>query len=229
MFKIERPDGAEPFVFEWNEGNKSFKLNGKLFEEGHLFPHNDIAAGQYMELLREGELAKILAENFREDALRKTEAYKSLNEAQREAMKQHKKEWKALEKQYKEKWNEQQHLLMEKAARELARGENFPPHLTQGFALAPQPHIDGNIWGYFEDGGIVDRTVESALEKALIADGLISNPDNYTLELTGKGMKLNGKKQPDAVWEKYKAVYRKVSGYELKGKSKIVVDKNEAQ
>lgn len=176
LFKIERLEGEEPFVFEWSDGDKSFRLNGELFEEGRLFPSPEIAEGQYLELLKDGELAKIMAEGFK---------YKALEEVHGEALK-------------------------------------------QSFALAP-PHLDGNIWGYFEDGGIVDGTVETAFENALVKDGLIQNTDNYTMELSGKGMKVNGKKQPDAVWEKYKSIYRKVSGYELKGKSQIVIDKDEAQ
>jgi len=220
LFKIERPDGAAPFVFEWNDENNTFKLNGELFEEGHLFPNPKIADGHYLKLLKEKEVAKALEEGFREDALLNAEAHKALSEAQREAMKERKKEWKALEKQHKEKWGEHR-LQLEQAARELAE-------MGQGFAFAP-PHIDGNIWGYFEDGGIVDGTVESAFEKALVKDGLIQNTENYTMELSGKGMKVNGKKQPDEIWEKYKAIYRKVSGFELKGKSKIVVEKDEAQ
>lgn len=220
LFKIERPDGAAPFVFEWNDENKTFKLNGEVFEESHLFPNPGFEEGHYLNLLKEKELAKALAEGFREDALFKAEEYKALNDAQREALKEHKKEWKALEKQQKEKWGEHREQL-DQATRELAEQ-------ARGFAFAP-PHIDGNIWGYFEDGGRVDRTVESALEKALVKDGLIQNTENYTLELTGKGMKVNGKKQSDEVWERYKAIYRKVSGFELNGKSKIVVDKDEAQ
>lgn len=220
LFKIERPDGAAPFVFEWNDENKTFKLNGELFEEGHLFPNPVMPEGHYLNLLKEKELAKALAEGFREDALLKAEEYKALNEAQREALKEHRKEWKALEKQHKEKWGEHRKQL-DQATRELVEQ-------AQGFAYAP-PHIDGNIWGYFEDGGRVDRTIESAFEKALVKDGLIQNTENYTLELTGKGMKVNGKKQSDEVWERYKAIYRKVSGFELNGKSKIVVDKDDAQ
>jgi len=223
LFKIEGSDSAAPFVFEWNDENKTFKLNGELFEEGHLFPNPRIEEGHYLNLLKEKELAIALAEGFREDALFKAEEHKALNEAQRKALMAHKKEWKALEKQRKEKWGEHRNQ-QDQAARELGRVENFPGRVEN---FLPQP--DGNIWGYFEDGGRVDRTVESALEKALVKDGLIQNTENYTLELTGKGMKVNGKKQPDEVWERYKAIYRKVSGFELNGKSKIVVDKDEAQ
>ena len=66
----------------------------------------------------------------------------------------------------------------------------------------------------------------SALEKQLLADGLIENTANYKFELTGKGLlKVNGKKQPAAAYEKYRKLWEEVSGKKIQEKTNIQINK----
>ncbi len=56
--------------------------------------------------------------------------------------------------------------------------------------------------------GILKAKKELQLTKAMFnemeKDGLISQKDGFTIELKNKSLIVNGKKQPDATFEKYK-------------------------
>jgi beta-lactamase regulating signal transducer with metallopeptidase domain len=67
-------------------------------------------------------------------------------------------------------------------------------------------------------------TLSSAIERELRRDGLIQDAADYKFELSGKGwLKVNGKKQPQAVFEKYKKLYESAAGAELTNKSHILL------
>ncbi len=72
--------------------------------------------------------------------------------------------------------------------------------------------------------------LQKAIERQLLADGLIEDPENYKLELTGRQLKVDGKRQPIATWERYLALYEKTTGKPLGEKGAYVVNKkNRAQ
>ncbi|MBK6933465.1 MAG: hypothetical protein IPH12_22390 [Saprospirales bacterium] len=69
------------------------------------------------------------------------------------------------------------------------------------------------------------ESTSSALKNALLADKLITDPDNYSLELTGKEMRVNGKKQPADTHKRYLEIYRQKTGKDLgSGKVRIEVE-----
>ncbi|MCB0597934.1 MAG: hypothetical protein KDD28_27910, partial [Phaeodactylibacter sp.] len=72
---------------------------------------------------------------------------------------------------------------------------------------------DGNAFLFStEHSGIKGKT-QSALEKQLLADGLIETAAAYRFELSGKGwVKVNGRKQPQATYEKYKKLWEETTG-----------------
>ncbi|MBK9255190.1 MAG: M56 family metallopeptidase [Saprospiraceae bacterium] len=64
-------------------------------------------------------------------------------------------------------------------------------------------------------------TVNEVLGDALNRDGfLIPNKENK-IELTGKYLKINGQKQPENIWHKYKRIVEDVYGTELNKKSRL--------
>ncbi|MDX1477665.1 MAG: M56 family metallopeptidase [Saprospiraceae bacterium] len=52
-------------------------------------------------------------------------------------------------------------------------------------------------------------------------EGLIDADSDYSVVLTEKKLKINGKKMPDDTLEKYKKIFRKVYGHDISGKTKI--------
>lgn len=60
----------------------------------------------------------------------------------------------------------------------------------------------------------------------MIENGAIENPNDYKVELSGKYLKIDGKKQNDAMHQKYLELYEALSGFELGKKSKIVIEKD---
>lgn len=84
---------------------------------------------------------------------------------------------------------------------------------------------------YFGDGfnyvfrGYSDET----LEEEMMRDGLIREGENYSYELTPDYFKLDGKKLPDGLHEKYLKLYEKIYQAPLSGKSKVSVRKRNEQ
>lgn len=78
-------------------------------------------------------------------------------------------------------------------------------------------------------GARVNRTRELAdklhtvFVKEMLADKLIENAEHFEVKLRLRSMHINGKKQPDTVYKKYKKIYESVSGKPLvKNKSFII-------
>ena len=51
-----------------------------------------------------------------------------------------------------------------------------------------------------------------AIEKQLVIDGFFSDDEAIDFELSAKHLKIDGKKQPQEVFEKYKKIYEDQSG-----------------
>lgn len=59
------------------------------------------------------------------------------------------------------------------------------------------------------------QSMGKSLKKQLMKDGLISDPGNFTFELSSKELKVNGVKQSDALHRKYVELYQAQSGKSL--------------
>lgn len=67
---------------------------------------------------------------------------------------------------------------------------------------------------------------QSALEKQMLADGLIREGDDYKFELSGKGwLKVNGRKQDEAAYRKYKKIWEQTSGEKVDENTHIRINK----
>ncbi|MBE2209481.1 MAG: M56 family metallopeptidase [Saprospiraceae bacterium] len=83
-----------------------------------------------------------------------------------------------------------------------------------------------------EAGGEVIRllgggkgTIRSVFERELMNDGLISEPGGYKLELTANAMKVNGKKVPSGMADKYRDIYEEHTGISWGKGGKIVIER----
>ena len=64
------------------------------------------------------------------------------------------------------------------------------------------------------------------LDDELLKDKLITNKDNLDFEINGSSLLLDGKKQTNAVFEKYKLLFEK-KGVKFNEKTKVVIKKTE--
>ncbi len=67
--------------------------------------------------------------------------------------------------------------------------------------------------------------IKETIVNTLLSDGLIDDKDNYSFELRQKHFKVNGKKQPAHVAEKYLKLYEQASGHPM-SKSGHIIYKN---
>lgn len=74
-------------------------------------------------------------------------------------------------------------------------------------------------------GGRGKGTIRSVFERELMNDGLISEPNGYKLELTANAMKVNGKKVPSGMADKYRDIYEEHTGISWGKGGKIVIER----
>lgn len=69
-----------------------------------------------------------------------------------------------------------------------------------------------------------NQSTSDYLKNALLRDKLISDPDNFSMELSGKSLRVNGKKQSDETHERYLELYREKTGKSLDKKDTIRIE-----
>ena len=116
---------------------------------------------------------------------------------------------------------EQQAHEMEKNAREMERNFEF-----RFDSDAPEwrelKEAGGEVLRLFGGG---KGTIRSVFERELMNDGLISEPNGYKLELTANSMKVNGKKVPSGMADKYRDIYEEHTGISWGKGGKIVIER----
>ena len=79
-----------------------------------------------------------------------------------------------------------------------------------------QERYDDAMQGRRNDADNAGRmTLQHRIEKELKRDGFMSGSDDYSFKLKGNRLKINGKKQPQSVYEKYKDIYERYTGGNL--------------
>ena len=71
--------------------------------------------------------------------------------------------------------------------------------------------------------------VVGILENSLLRDKLIADPNNFSMELSAKALRVNGKKLPDATHKRYLELYQSKSGKELGKKDNIHIEMKAGQ
>jgi len=67
-------------------------------------------------------------------------------------------------------------------------------------------------------------SLKADIERELRRDGFIDEDGSYKFELSGKKLMINGKKESDAIFEKYRKIYEKNTGVDLSKNSKIQIE-----
>ena len=66
--------------------------------------------------------------------------------------------------------------------------------------------------------------INDRIGRELNEDGLLNLDENNEIELSGKHLKINGDKQPQNIWQKYKRIFEENTGMKLTKDSKIEMD-----
>ncbi len=216
QFFFKNEDGKNIFVVPEYDFDFEFPENfGEEYKEQmeklklHLEEYESLNEEQMKELLERQKLIQEKLMNQYQDQSRRMKEHRIIiEERQRDAVRERKH---AIEK-------------AQRAERDLQR-ERFQRDrdkviLGNGIYLN-----DGNDVVVFSPRG---KNKGDVLVNKMMADGLIAkDSDDYKVELSGKKLKVNGKRQPDHIHQKYLELYEALSGFELDEKSKVVIRHNE--
>ena len=116
---------------------------------------------------------------------------------------------------------ERQAHEMDKNAREMERSFEFriDPSKPEWRELR---EAGGEVIRLFGGG---KGNIRSVFEREMMNDGLISEPNGYKLELTANSMKVNGKKVPSGMADKYRDIYEEHTGISWGKGGKIVIER----
>jgi beta-lactamase regulating signal transducer with metallopeptidase domain len=108
-------------------------------------------------------------------------------------------------------------------------GMNFQFHNFDGlndFEFFKDFKFDDDGMNIFRDDQVFSRngTVVERISEMLNKDGLLREYKSNKIEITGKHLKINGEKMPNALFEKYKNIYQESTGAPLTKNSKMVFD-----
>jgi bla regulator protein blaR1 len=84
-------------------------------------------------------------------------------------------------------------------------------------ARAPRPDVRPFVW---QEGG---GDLKSNIERELRRDGYIPPSGSYSFELSGKKLVINGKKESEAIFGKYRRIYERHTGLNLSKDTKISI------
>jgi bla regulator protein blaR1 len=140
------------------------------------------------------ELERAMEEHRRAFSENQREYRQQMREAQKE-MKRSQKEWEKDQKRFQKE-------------QELWQKEQLNWHKHQ-----EKWAIDSKAWQQKANA------VKDALKSELLKDGLISNPEEFSLEVNDKELKVNKKKQSEAMRQKYMELLQGLNGADIKGKA----------
>ena len=240
------PGDQHPFLFWQGDEGLAFRLNG----DKYFFPGPDSAwlalpeapeapamyrfdGDQFIFETPEGKIWEVPMPDISEEELKRIheEALRGIELQQKEIRKQLKeseKEWKKSRKEWERDKSEQRRALDE------ARQELEKARMAQREALT-RARQDQAIAR--EEARVAQRaqlrayrersnaeTTSKILKETLIADKLISDPNNFSFDLSGKELRVDGKKLSDEQHKKYLELYQKRTGKELGKKDSIRIE-----
>lgn len=240
---LDIPGAPHPFLFWQGEEGHGFRLDDHKF----YFPGTDSAwlalpdapalyrfdGDQFIFETPEGKIWEVPMPDISEEELKRIheEALRGIELHQKEIHKQLKeseKEWKKSRKEL-EKAKGEQRRAMEEARRELEKARMAQrealTRVRQDQAIAREQARTAQraqLRAYRERSSA--ETTSKILKEALIADQLIGDPNNFSFELSGKELRVDGKKLSDEQHKKYLELYQKRTGKELGKKDSIRIE-----
>jgi hypothetical protein len=250
IIRLERPDG--PMEIKVSDGK--VYINGAALKEGatleiateHAWPEapempemvelQELAELQEMQELPElmefpnyQMDAKQLAEfNAEMDRMRKElkKDQKSFEKERRRMQKDHKQEFERIQKEHLRIQRESIRAQNEavRAQQEAERSiENARSEVTRAKLLVER---DRQRTVIDRENTLKDGRIQEQIQRALLTDALITNPDKYNMRLSTIEMRVNGKIQDESIKKKYLEYYKSISGRTLKNAESIQIEKN---
>lgn len=217
LFSFPGPDSQWLELPRLAESPTFYRLDG-----GHLWL--DMPDGKTWKAPMPGlsgeELERIHEEAAREMERQQQELEKQMKEAQQE-WKKSRKEWEKSEKE--------QRKAMEQARKELEKARTTQREaLAQSREAQAKAREEARVARQMQLRAEQERrgaeSTSKALKEALMADKLISDPNNFSFELSGKELRVDGKKLSDEQHKKYLELYRRRTGKELGKKDSIRIE-----
>lgn len=166
------------------------------------------------------------------------EEKREIRQAQKELQRQKKEELKAHKRALREQQRamEQQQRELERAQREIEREHERIEREVERAEREIEREIERANREIERENERINRENErieqendnltETLIDEMLNDGLISNPDKFKFVLTSKELKINRKKQPQDIHEKYKRIYEASVGHSLSRKSKVTIQRS---
>lgn len=215
FFRFDTEDGKH---FEFNQDHNQFHFESP---EGFHFKSLDDIDIEIPDLsITREELQRIQEKTMRNLEIQQKEMEQQLREMEKE-LRNGRKEGTVEQKERRKALEEARRSLEESRkiqGEELARIHRDQARAKEDFRRAQA------------DQRIVIRernrteSISSVLKNALLRDKLISDPDNFSLELSGKDMKVNGKKQAANIHRRYLDLYLDKTGKELGKKDNFRIE-----
>jgi len=183
-------ENGEPFFFDGSEGHG----------EGHGFGHGEGLSPEARKQVSEE------MERAREEHARAMENYRRDLEKDK---KRSDKDWKNNQKQWEREqkvWQKEQRNW-EKEQQKWAREQEIWQEGQQKW------QAEHKVWE------AKSKAAQELIKQELLRDGLISNPDNFSLHLSAKELKVNKKKQSEATRQKYEELLKSALGKGFEGEN----------
>lgn len=145
--------------------------------------------------------------------------WKQAQEEHRRALEEH---GRAMDKQSRELAREMEMMEMERAA-EMQNHQQLLHDLQREFPKIAVPEPGAFILRD-ELPGHEGNSLKAAIERELRRDGYIEQGGSYEFELSGKKLLINGKKESDVIFEKYRKIYEKHTGVNLSKDSRFEIE-----
>jgi beta-lactamase regulating signal transducer with metallopeptidase domain len=250
IIRLERPDG--PMEIKVSDGK--VYINGAALKEGATLEiateHGWPEAPEMPEMVELQELAELqemqelpeLMEfpNYQMDAKQLAEFNAEMDRMRKELKKDQKsfeKERRRMQKDHKQEFEriQKEHLRIQResiraqneavrAQQEAKRSiENARSEVTRAKLLVERDRQRAAI---DRENALKDSRIQEQLQRALLTDALITNPDKYNIRLSTNEMRVNGKIQDESIKKKYLEYYKSISGRTLKNAESIQIEKN---
>lgn len=191
-------DSAFKFNFELNEKlMKEFSDQmGKLNQDMFLFQMDSLPEGFKFDIQIDEKRMQEMSEDMRKQA---EEMAKRFQEQQGR--------YEFRQREMEDRMRERQHDMQRRLERDLIQeGPRWEMRI-------PAPE--------FYDGS----PTKQRIERSLLQDQLIDEKGRYSFELTDRYLKINGKKQPENIFKKYRKLYEDVSGMDLGDRDRVTIEK----
>jgi hypothetical protein len=223
-------DHRAPKAFVWPGGRFDHDFNGLMeFRMDSAFKFNPGWNEQQMKEFNE-QMEKLNHDmlKFRMDSL--PEGFKfdiQIDEKRMEEMAERmRRQGEEMSKRFQEQQGRYEFRQRDMEERMRERQHDLQRRLEQDLRMEEGPRWEMRVPApEFYNGS----PTKQRIERTLLQDQLIDEKGRYSFELTDRYLKINGKKQPENIFKKYRNLYEDVSGMDLGDRDRVTIEKEVEQ